>query len=81
MHVFKTSGVCAKEIHFDISDGVVTDINFINGCAGNLLGIKALVTGKPIEEVIEKLKGIPCGSKTTSCPDQLAEALEAYLKA
>lgn len=81
MHVFKTSGVCAKEIHFDINDGVVTDINFINGCAGNLLGIKALVTGKSVEEVIEKLKGIPCGSKTTSCPDQLAEALEAYLKA
>lgn len=81
MHVFKTSGVCAKEIHFDINEGVVTDINFINGCAGNLLGIKALVTGKSVEEVIEKLKGIPCGSKTTSCPDQLAEALEAYLKA
>lgn len=81
MHVFKTSGVCAKEIHFDINDGIVTDINFVNGCAGNLLGIKALVTGKSVEEVIEKLKGIPCGSKTTSCPDQLAEALEAYLKA
>lgn len=81
MHIFKTSGVCAKEIHFDIENGIVKDVNFINGCAGNLMGIKALVTGKSVTEVIDKLKGIPCGSKSTSCPDQLAEALEAYLNA
>lgn len=81
MHVFKTTGVCAKEIHFDIQEGIVKDINFINGCAGNLLGIKALVVGQSVEEVIHRLKGIECGSKATSCPDQLAQALEAYMNA
>lgn len=79
MNVFKTSGVCAKEIHFKIEDGIILDVNFISGCAGNLIGIKSLVKGKPVAEVIEKLKGIECGSKSTSCPDQLAIALEPYL--
>lgn len=79
MQVFKTSGVCAKEIQFQIEEGIIKDVHFVGGCAGNLIGIKTLVTGQPVEMVIEKLKDIKCGSKETSCPDQLAIALEAYL--
>lgn len=78
MKVFKTSGVCAKEIHIEIESGIIKDVNFISGCAGNLLGIKSLVQNKPVEEVIQTLKGIQCGSKSTSCPDQLALALESF---
>ena len=78
---FKTSGVCSKEIHFKIEEGKVLSVNFLNGCPGNLLGIKNLVEGKPVEEVIQSLKGIPCGDKATSCPDQLAQALQAHLDA
>lgn len=79
MKQFKTSGVCSKEITFKIEDGVVQYVDFLNGCPGNLIGIKKLVEGQPVEEVIQRLKGIPCGDKSTSCPDQLAIALEAYL--
>ncbi len=78
MKVFSTSGVCAKEIKFKVEDNVITEIDFSNGCPGNLIGIKQLVTGLQVEDVIEKLKGIPCGNKSTSCPDQLATALIEY---
>lgn len=79
MEVFKTSGVCASEIQFKIENGIVHDVNFVKGCPGSLLAITELVKGQSVSEVINRLKGIRCGEKETSCPDQLAKALEAYL--
>ncbi|MCL2621876.1 MAG: TIGR03905 family TSCPD domain-containing protein [Firmicutes bacterium] len=77
---YKTRGTCAREIVFEVdSDNVVTYLHFVNGCGGNLQGISKLVIGQKAEEVIKKLKGIPC-QNGTSCPDQLCEALENYLK-
>lgn len=80
MYVFKTSGVCSKEIRFEIEDDVIKSVEFVGGCPGNLIGIKTLVEGSTVDDVIEKLKGIPCGSKSTSCPDQFTKALELYKK-
>ena len=78
---YKTKGVCSKEINFSIEDGRVKDVSFKSGCTGNLLGIGKLVEGMQVEEVITKLKGLDCGGKGTSCPDQLSKALEqAILK-
>lgn len=73
-----TSGVCSKEINFDIVDNKLRNVNFVRGCDGNLLGIGSLVDGMDIDDVISRLKGIHCGEKNTSCPDQLARALELY---
>ncbi len=77
---FKTRGVCSREIAFSIEDGRLRDVAFLAGCGGNLQGIGRLVEGMPVEEVIKKLKGIDCDGKGTSCPDQLAAALEAALE-
>lgn len=79
MQTFKTTGVCAKEIQFDIEDNKIKSVNFIGGCPGNLIGITHLVKDMEIETAIVKLKGISCKTKETSCPDQLAQALESYL--
>ena len=76
--IYKTSGVCAREVHFDVVDNKVQNLNFINGCPGNLIGLAQLVNGMDIDEAISKLKGIDCRGKGTSCPDQLTKALEAY---
>lgn len=78
MTSYTTKGVCAKEINFKIEDDIVQEINFLSGCPGNLTGIEKLVQGLHIDEVITRLKGITCGNKSTSCPDQLALALEGY---
>ncbi len=75
---FKPSGVCAKEISFDIVDNKVKNLNFVNGCPGNLIGLSKLIDGMDIDEAIERLKGIDCRGKGTSCPDQLSKALEEY---
>lgn len=72
---FKTKGVCAREIYFDIEDNKVKNIEFMGGCNGNLKGIATLCDGMDKDLVIEKLQGITCGMKSTSCPDQLAKAL------
>ncbi|MBQ6104724.1 MAG: TIGR03905 family TSCPD domain-containing protein [Lachnospiraceae bacterium] len=81
--VYTTSGTCSREIHYDIVEEngkkVVRNVRYIGGCNGNLQGISKLVEGLPIEEVIEKLQGIRCGYKSTSCPDQLARALSQEL--
>ena len=77
---YKTSGTCARMVILDIEDGVVTDCSFVGGCAGNTKGVATLVKGMKTEDVVEKLKGIRCGFKTTSCPDQLARAVEEALK-
>lgn len=77
--VFVPEGVCAKEITFDIVDGILRNVNFVGGCQGNLRAISILLDGMPVEEVIEKVKGITCGKKSTSCTDQLATILERQL--
>lgn len=73
---YKTEGVCAREITVELEDGVVKDVSFYGGCNGNLQGISALVKGMTYEEVKERLSGIRCGFKQTSCPDQLVHAIE-----
>ena len=81
MHVkYNTKGTCAVRIEFDVEDGVVKNVAFLGGCDGNHKGIAALVEGQKPEEVATKLKGITCGRRTTSCPDQLALALEDFMK-
>ena len=74
---FKTSGTCSRSILFDVVDGKVQNVQFIGGCNGNLKGIAALVEGMDVDTVIERVQGITCGMKKTSCPDQLAQALLA----
>lgn len=73
---FKTKGTCSQMIFFNIEDGKVCNVSFLGGCNGNLQGISKLVEGMPIDEVIARLENIHCGSKSTSCPDQLANALK-----
>ncbi|MBO7217312.1 MAG: TIGR03905 family TSCPD domain-containing protein [Clostridia bacterium] len=72
---YKTNGTCSREIRFEVRDGIVSNIEFVGGCNGNLKGIAALCEGMKASDVIEKLRGIRCGFKSTSCPDQLASAL------
>ena len=74
--MYKTKGVCSRNISFDIVDGKVIDVRFDGGCNGNTKGIASLVEGMPIEEAIRRMEGIQCGFKGTSCPDQLARALK-----
>lgn len=75
-----TKGTCSREINFDVVDGKVRNVSFLGGCNGNLKGIGALVEGMEVSDAIARLKGITCGPKQTSCPDQLATALEQYLQ-
>ena len=75
MYEYKTSGTCSRSILFDIEDGKVKNVQFIGGCNGNLKGIAALVEGMDVDTVIERVQGVTCGMKKTSCPDQLAQAL------
>lgn len=74
-YTYRTKGTCSRSITFDIEDGVVRNVRFEGGCNGNLKGIGAIVDGMKVEDVIDKLSGICCGFKSTSCPDQLAQAL------
>ncbi len=73
---YKPRGVCSRLIEIHEENGIVTDVKFIGGCDGNAKGISALVKGMKVDDVIQKLKGITCGYKKTSCPDQLAQAIE-----
>jgi len=74
---YKPQGVCSSAIDIEVKDGVIESVKFTGGCNGNLQGISALVEGMNAEEAIKRLKGIRCGFKSTSCPDQLAQALES----
>ena len=76
---YTTRGTCSRMIHITVEDGVIENVIFDGGCAGNTKGVSALVKGMRVEEAIERLKGIRCGFKNTSCPDQLAHALEECL--
>lgn len=80
-YTYYTQGTCSSQIDFEIDeDGIVQDVQFYGGCHGNLQGISILVRGMKADEVINKLKGVRCGYKNTSCPDQLANALEQAMK-
>lgn len=78
MYSYRTSGVCSSTINLEIIDNVVKNVEFVGGCAGNLLGIGHLVKGMTVDEVIDRLKGIDCKNRGTSCPDQLSKALLAW---
>lgn len=73
---YKTKGVCSRKITFSVEDGKVKNVSFDGGCNGNGKGVGALVEGMAVDEAISRMKGITCGMKPTSCPDQLAKALE-----
>ena len=77
--IYKTKGTCSTSIDVGLKDGVIDSVKFTGGCNGNLQGISALVKGMKPEEAISRLKGIRCGFKPTSCPDQLAHALEEMI--
>ena len=74
---YKTKGVCAHQINIEVEDSIVKEVKIIGGCNGNGSGISMLVKGMKVEDVITRLKGVKCGFKNTSCPDQLAVALES----
>ena len=78
-YTFKTKGVCASTINFELTDGIVSSVSFIGGCNGNLKAISRLVEGMEAEKLISILKGNKCGFKSTSCADQLAIAIENAL--
>ena len=73
---YKTHGTCSRLIKVEVEDGIITDCAFVGGCSGNTQGVAALVKGMRTEDAIVKIKGLKCGFKGTSCPDQLALALE-----
>lgn len=72
---YHPQGVCSRQMLIQVEDGVVQDLQVVGGCHGNLQGISSLVRGMKVEDVIQRLSGIRCGTKVTSCPDQLAQAL------
>lgn len=75
---YTTRGVCSRKIELDIENDRIVSVQFHGGCAGNTQGVAALTVGMTVDEVIERLEGIRCGFKSTSCPDQLAKALREY---
>lgn len=77
---YTTRGTCSRLINFDVDGDKVKDVQFVMGCHGNTQGVAKLVEGMDIHEVIKRLKGIDCNGRGTSCPDQLAQALEQYLE-
>ena len=74
---YQPKGVCSSAIDIDVQGDVIQSVTFTGGCNGNLQGISRLVTGMTVDDAISRLKGIKCGFKSTSCPDQLAQALES----
>ena len=76
---YRPKGVCSQRMTIELEDGVIRDVQILGGCSGNLQGISALVRGMKAEEAIERMRGIRCGFKNTSCPDQLAQALTEAL--
>ncbi len=77
--VYRPKNVCSQLMEVDVEDGIIQHVQILGGCNGNLQGISRLVEGMRVEDAIEKMKGIHCGGRPTSCPDQLAKALEAFL--
>ena len=81
MEKYTTLGVCSSEILFEVEDNIVKEVTFVRGCPGNTLGVASLIQGMEVHEAIKRLKGIDCRGRGTSCPDQLAKALEEYIQA
>ena len=79
-YTYRPKGVCSQMMKIELEDGVIQNVQVLGGCNGNLQGISALVRGMRAEEAIERMKGIRCGFKNTSCPHQLSLALKAALK-
>lgn len=79
-HIYKPEGVCSQQMIIDVEEDIIKSVKIIGGCAGNTVGVSRLVEGMKVDEAIKRLKGIPCGYKNTSCPDQLAKALEEIKK-
>ena len=77
---YQTHGTCCKLMNIELEDDTVKDVEFLGGCNGNLKGIRKLIIGMKINDIVQKLEGITCGSKSTSCPDQLAVCLKEYIK-
>lgn len=77
-YVYKPSGVCSQKMEFEIQDNIIKDFKVIGGCSGNLEGIRSLIMNMDIDTVIEKLQGIKCGFKNTSCPNEISRALMEY---
>jgi uncharacterized protein (TIGR03905 family) len=77
---YVTEGVCSKAIDVKVREDVVEEVIFLGGCNGSLQGISILIKGMKVGEAISKVTGIKCGSKETSCPDQLSKALKSYIK-
>ncbi len=75
---YKTSGVCCSDINFEIEEGIIKSVIFNGGCSGNASGLSKLLVGMSVDEVITKLEGTKCGSRSTSCPDQLSKALKDW---
>lgn len=78
--LYRTHGTCARAIKVSVDGGKIAEVQFMGGCAGNTTGISKLVQGMDVNEAIEKLSGIKCGFKNTSCPDQLACALKELIE-
>ena len=72
-------GVCSRSFHIQVEDGTIQDVQVVGGCSGNLQGLSSLLRGMKVEEAVKRLERIRCGSKQTSCPDQIAQALKAAL--
>ncbi len=77
---YKTQGTCSTRIQVEVENGLVLNVLYTGGCNGNLQGIASLVKGMKVEDVLERLEGIHCGNRPTSCPDQLCKALREMLK-
>lgn len=78
-YIYNTKGTCASKIEVTLEDDIIKSVNFTGGCNGNLSGISKIVEGMTVENVVSKFTGLTCGHKVTSCPDQLARAVqEAY---
>ncbi len=77
---YSPEGVCSREMIIEMDGDIIKKVKIVGGCPGNTVGVSTMVEGKNIDEVIKKLKGIPCGMRGTSCPDQLARALEKIKK-
>lgn len=78
--VYKTKGVCSQAIELELEGNVIKNVQFFGGCSGNTQGVASLVKGMTAEEAIQRLEGIKCGPRPTSCPDQLAKALKEALQ-
>ncbi|MEG0329750.1 MAG: TIGR03905 family TSCPD domain-containing protein [Longicatena sp.] len=78
--VYKPKGVCSREMRFEMEGDIIRDVTIVGGCAGNLLGISRIIKDKHIEEVLGAFEGVRCGSKKTSCPDQISIGLKEYAR-